>query len=164
MCDKFRTPRVDALCAEYGQHVGRLVRRTLPDGVFHITTRGLVDRAIFEDDIDRLRFLSLVRRNVRKHDWRIEAFCLLTTHYHLVVATTVERLSEGMRRLNGDYARAFNRRHGRRGHLFSERFSSWVVEGDDYQTSTIEYVLLNPVRAGLCKTPEEWPWSGQRSR
>jgi len=60
---------------------------------------------------------------------------------------------------NGDYARAFNRRHARRGHLFGQRFSSWVVEGEEYLENTIRYVLLNPVRAGLCRHPNEWRWS-----
>jgi putative transposase len=60
---------------------------------------------------------------LRGNGWQIEAYCLMTTHFHLVLATKVDALSAGMERLNGDYARSFNHRHNRRGHLFAERFS-----------------------------------------
>jgi hypothetical protein len=63
--------------------------------------------------------------------------------------------------LNGVYAQRFNRRHGRRGHLFGDRFWASVVE-DDHDVRAARYILLNPVRAGLCELPEEWRWSWSR--
>jgi REP element-mobilizing transposase RayT len=132
----------------------------LADGLFQVTTRGVGETEVFRDDLDRRLFLRLFATIAKRHRWRVEAFCLMTTHYHLVVVAIVADLSRGMQRLNGDYARGFNRRHGRRGHLWSERFASWVIDDDLHLENTIRYVLLNPVRAGLCKGPEEWPWSG----
>ena len=87
----------------------------------------------------------------------------MTNHYHLVVETELEHLSAGMQRLNGVYAQAFNRRNKRWGHLFGERFASWVVEDENHLARTIEYVLHNPVRAGLVDRPEDWPWSASRN-
>jgi len=81
------------------------------------------------------------------------------THYHLVLAASRERLSHGMRRLNGAYARRFNKRHGRRGHLFDERFASFAIEDDRHLGAAIDYVLQNPVKAGLCHDARDWPWS-----
>jgi REP element-mobilizing transposase RayT len=81
------------------------------------------------------------------------------TNYHLVLAATRPRLSDGMRRLNGDYARRFNKRHGRRGHLFDERFSSFAVEDERHLEAAIHYVLQNPVRAGLCDEARDWTWA-----
>jgi putative transposase len=68
-------------------------------------------------------------------------------------------LSAGMHRLNGRYAQWFNQRHGFDGHLFQGRFSSKLVESDGHLLSSIRYVLRNPVEAGLCAVPEDWPWS-----
>jgi REP element-mobilizing transposase RayT len=86
------------------------------------------------------------------------------THYHLVVEAKCEQMSHAVHRLNGLYAQGFNRRHERRGHLFENRFSSWVIRDEEHLNSTIRYVLENPVRAGLCAEPEAWPWSWSHKR
>jgi putative transposase len=144
--------------------VARPLRRNLPDGFFHVTARGVAHARIFLDDHDRRHFLALLAGTVRSCDWRCHAFCLMTTHYHLVLETTRERLSRGVQRLNGRHAEAFNARHARRGHLFGGRFASWIIGSDQHLHETCRYVLLNPVRAGLCGSPEEWRWSASRFR
>jgi len=144
--------------------MARILRTQLPDGVFHVTTRGVDHVAIFRDGLDRRRFLSLLGECVERFRWEVYAFCLMTTHYHLVLGTTVEAMALGMHRLNGIHALQFNRRHKRWGHLFGDRYASWVVDSDEYVTAAVEYVLNNPVRAGLCARPEEWPWSGLNPR
>jgi putative transposase len=88
----------------------------------------------------------------------------MTTHYHLLLTAEQENLSKAMQRLNGKYARWFNGRHGRWGHLFGERFASWVVDDEDHFDNTVEYILQNPVRAGLCRRAEDWPWSAVDER
>jgi putative transposase len=84
--------------------------------------------------------------------------------YHLILRARRADLSAGMRRLNGVYAQRFNRRYGRRGHLFGDRFASWVIGSEEHLTAAVGYVLLNPVRAGLCGRAEDWPWSGVAPR
>jgi REP element-mobilizing transposase RayT len=84
------------------------------------------------------------------------------THYHLVLEAERALLSRGMHRLNGLYAQSFNERHERRGHLFGDRFVSRVVEDERYLRAACRYVVGNPVRAGLCTQPEDWPWSASR--
>jgi hypothetical protein len=64
-----------------------------------------------------------------------------------------------MQRLNGTYAQAFNSRHGVDGHLFQGRFKSLLVESNWHLLELSRYVVLNPVRAGLCESPGDWPWS-----
>jgi putative transposase len=143
----------------YGGDMARIRRRQLSDGVFHVTARGVAREPIFRDDTDRILFLRLLAESTRHDAWRCHAFCLMGTHYHLVVETTVARLSGGLHRLNGVYAQLFNRRHARRGHLFGDRFHAWVVADDEHLTATCRYVLDNPVRAGLCPRADDWPWS-----
>ena len=91
------------------------------------------------------------------------ALCLMTTHYHLVLETTRENLSDGIQHLSGTHALRFNKRHRRTGHLFGARFGSRVIEGEDYLAAAIDYVWHNPVRAGLVERPEDWPWSHIRT-
>jgi REP element-mobilizing transposase RayT len=140
--------------------VPRRARADLPSGIYHVTNRGIDDAAIYLDDIDRKTFLTLLGRVVGRHDWTCHAFCLMTTHYHLIVETDHSRLSQGMRRLNGGYAQSFNERHDRRGHLFGSRYSVYVIDREGHFEKSCLYVLENPVRAGLCEVPSEWPWSG----
>jgi putative transposase len=137
----------------------RLPRSQLDDGFFHATARANCGSALFVDDLDRLDFLQLLRSTVDLFDWRCHAHCLMGTHYHLVLEASRTQLSEGMRRLNGDYARRFNKRHGRRGHLFEERFSSFVLRDEQHLEAAVEYVLQNPVKAGLCTHARDWQWS-----
>jgi hypothetical protein len=87
----------------------------------------------------------------------------METHYHLLLETPNADLSRGMQRLNSSYAQAFNATWGFVGHLFQGRFHATVVESDWHFLEAVRYVLLNPVRAGLCASPAEWPWSNFRS-
>ena len=88
----------------------------------------------------------------------VEAACVMSTHYHAVVKATVAQLSRMMQWLHSRYTCAFNKRQGRFGHAFAERFHSKVVEEEDVY-DRCGYVLGNPVNAGLCRTIQEWPWS-----
>src|SRR5919197_1885348 len=146
--------------------MGRIARRILLPvrGIAHVTTRGVDGMLVFLDDDDRRHFLSLLAYVARSHLWDIHAFCLMGNHYHLVVEATLEDLSDGLRLLNGAYAREFNARHGRRGHLWGDRYWSEPIEDDAQLAATIAYVLENPVRAGLCDGPDDWAWSGISSR
>src|SRR5262245_54439655 len=87
----------------------------------------------------------------------------MTNHYHLVVDTPESNLSAGMRQLNGVYTQAFNRRHQRVGHLFQGRFSGILVERLSHLLELARYVVLNPVRAGIVRAPEDYRWSSLRA-
>ena len=100
---------------------------------------------------------------VARYDWTCHAFCLMTSHYHLVVRTPNPDLARGMQRLNGSYAASFNRRHGEEGHVFFRRYASRLVQTEAHLLEVFRYVALNPVRAGICRDPADWPWSFYRS-
>jgi REP-associated tyrosine transposase len=139
--------------------VARLPRYLL-DGTFHhVTARATGDHALFVDDDDRTHCMSLLRYSTRRWRWTLHAFCLMTTHYHLVIEAPLERLSRGMHRLNGMYATGFNERHRRRGRLFADRFASFVIRDEEHFAATCEYVFQNPVKAGLCTRADDWRWS-----
>jgi putative transposase len=129
------------------------------EGFFHVTARGTGREPIFVVDLDRLEFSELLRSTSERFLWLCDTHCLMGAHYHLILNASREALSAGMQRLNGVYAQRFNRRHGRRGHLFATRFSAWVVRDEHHLEAARRYVLDNPVRAGLCQQAEDWPWS-----
>jgi putative transposase len=142
--------------------VARLRRSDLPDGIYHVTARGVNRGPIFLDDEDRRVFLRLLGDTIDRFAWRCHVFCLMGTHYHLVVESIRELLSAGLHRLNGVYAQLFNKRHERSGHLFGDRFHAWLLDDEEHFRETCRYVLQNPVRAGLCHDARDWPWSGRR--
>jgi putative transposase len=137
-------------------------RYELPEyAIFHVTARGAGRIAIYREDDDRRAFLALFAAVTTKFEWSCHAFCLMTNHYHLVVECFLQALSGGLQRLNGVYAQSFNAKHARWGHLFGERFWCKPVDEDDLAV-VCEYVLSNPIRAGLCDTIADWPWSACR--
>ena len=142
----------------------RRPRQNLEGTVFHVVSRGVAGQLIFEDDFDRSRFVWQLNEVSERFGWRVIAWCLMGTHFHLVVECDLEQLSLAVHRLNCLYAMYFNRRHNRRGHLFENRFSSWVVRDEAHLEATVGYVLENPVRAGLCRQASEWRWSWPRLR
>ncbi|MCC6221927.1 MAG: transposase [Thermoleophilia bacterium] len=106
-----------------------------------------------------MSFLSLLGHIVQRYGWVCHAYCLMGSHYHLLVQTPEANLGTGMCDLNGGHARGYNSRHGRRGALFGGRFRSTLITKESHLLEAARYVVLNPVRAGLCQWPWDWPWS-----
>jgi putative transposase len=134
-------------------------RIQLEDGIYHVATRGNRRGPIFLSGDDRELFLRILRRVVLRHGWELHAFCQMTNHYHLVLTTREPNLSAGMCVLNGHYARAFNEIHGLTGHVFERRFHAEIVSTERHMLALSSYVVANPVRARLCRWPEQWAWS-----
>ena len=124
-----------------------------------MTNRGNNRASIFSDEIDYLTFLRLLANVVTTRGWSRHAYCLMPNHYHLLLEAPELDLPVGMRLLNGRYARRFNLRHDRSGHVFQGRYAAEPVSRDEHVIEACRYIVLNPVRAGLCSRPEEWPWS-----
>ena len=138
----------------------RAPRELVPSGRYHVIGRGTGGGFLFRDAADRNHFLKLLVRSVNRFRWSCLTYCLLGTHYHLLVETPEPNLDRGMHRLLGPYAQAFNRRHGRFGHLVAERYTALPVEGEEQTLGVFRYIALNPVVAGVCKKPAQWLWSG----
>ena len=139
--------------------MARPLRLEFAGALYHLTARGNARAKIFSDDDDRRRFLELLGKEVDQQGWQLYAYCLMDNHYHLLVETPEPNLAAGMRRFNGVYTQAFNRRHGRVGHVFQGRYKSILVDKDSYGLELCRYLVLNPVRARMVKRPEHWHWS-----
>ena len=139
--------------------MARPLRLEFAGACYHLTARGDRQEPIFDDDGDRLVFLDLLAKEVLQQGWKLYAFCLMGNHYHLLLETPEPNLVQGMRRLNGVYTQAFNRRHDRVGHVLQGRYKSILVDKQNYLMELCRYVVLNPVRAGIVASVEGWHWS-----
>jgi putative transposase len=139
----------------------RQPRTHLGDGAYHAFNRGVAKMTLFYDGADFGGFRALLESVACRFRWVVHTYCLMPNHYHLVLAAPQRDLSADMHRLNGLYARGFNDRYERVGHVFQNRFGARAIEGDAHVEAVCNYVLENPVRAGLCERPEDWPWSGR---
>lgn len=139
----------------------RTARVKCSEALYHISERGNERRAIFNDDTDRIRFLDIVRRNQTKYGFGIYAYCLMTNHLHLLVASHGADISQVMKSINISYVIYFNRKYQRCGHLFQDRFRSELVDSNEYIMEVSRYIHLNPLRAGMVsnETIHEYPWS-----
>ena len=143
--------------------MARRIRLDGPSVAHHVMVRGVGGSAIFLDGGDRQDFVDRLCRLFPECGARCFAWVLLSNHAHLVLQTDAGALSRVMRRLNTGYAVRFNRRQGRRGYLFMDRFRSRIVQNDADLVGLIRYVHQNPIEAGLVRSLDElaaYPWSG----
>jgi putative transposase len=143
--------------------VPRPPRLQVAGGLYHVTAHSNVGRVVFQDDVERAQFLAFLEVGLARYRWSCRSYCLLSTHYHLLVVTPEPDLSAGMQYVNGRFAQWANWYRSERSHLFEGRFGAVLVETESHALEAHRYIALNPVRAGLVRDPEEWPWSSFRA-
>ncbi len=139
--------------------MARPLRLEFAGALYHITSRGDRREDIYRDNGDREQWLEILGQVCKRFNWIIHGYCLMSNHYHLLAETVDGNLSRGMRQLNGLYTQQFNRRYHESGHLFQGRYKAILVQKEAYLIELVRYVVLNPVRAGMVRRPEDWVWS-----
>ena len=138
-------------------------RLVVPGFAHHITQRGGRKQKTFFDESDYAVYIRGVRERLAEVEISIWAYCLMPNHVHFVaVPRTEDALSKLFGHVHAQYARAVNKAHDWQGHLWQERFFSTVMD-EQHTVAAMRYVEQNPVRAGLCKRPDEWLWSSARA-
>jgi putative transposase len=135
----------------------------LPDVAVHVIQRGNNRAACFVRDEDRRVYLFHLSRMLPKAGCLLHAFCLMTNHVHLLL-TAAELNGCGllMKSIGELYARYFNKTYKRSGYLWEGRYKSCLVQAEEYVLACYRYIDLNPVRAGLVRRADEYPWSSYR--
>lgn len=128
--------------------MARSLRIHVPDGWYHVMSRGNGGETLYRSDEDRRRFLGLVAELPGRFGTEVHAFVLMDNHYHLLVRCRRTDVSETLRWLQTAYAVRFNWAHQRRGHVFQGRFKSVLIRDDGALDRVARYVHLNPVRIG----------------
>jgi len=128
----------------------------------HVMNRGIKGENIFPDDDAKSYFLKLL--TIKAHDRRIKvlSYCIMDNHYHLILQNTSGKLSDFMKQLNGGYGFYYRERVGGKGYVFQSRFKSTLIENEKYLRIAILYVLLNPSRKLIAKSPWDYGWSSIR--
>jgi putative transposase len=137
-------------------------REEAAGGIHHVIPRGNGRERIVHDDRDRHAYVTRFTRVQRELRWLCHASCLLDTHHHAIIETEDANLGIGMRRLMGGHSRWVNVRHGRTGSVFQPHFWSRRIQDDAWFFRACLYAVLNPVAAGACSHPAEWPWCSYR--
>ena len=139
--------------------------RILVDGgTYHVLTRGNNGQPVFHGDADFQRYLQLLATYVKEHDLRLYHFALMPNHVHLVLEVSRgPMLSKAMSGLNLSYMFYYRKRYRYTGHLWQGRFKSLLIDRDSYLLECGRYVELNPVRAGMTRTPGEYLWTSYRT-
>ncbi len=137
----------------------RTARKASRTNIFHVMLRGINRQDIFEDDEDRLQFMTILCRCRELSGFRLHAFVLMSNLIHLLIEPAGETLDMVFRRIETRYAVWYNRKYQRAGHLFQDRFRSESIETEQYYKTVLRYILQNPMKAGLEKRPGSYRWS-----
>ena len=140
----------------------RSARKKSNSDIYHIILRGINKQRIFEDDKDNQYFLEKLKTYKDISGYEIYAYCLMSNHNHLLMKEGEEPLSTAFRRLGASYVYWYNWKYSRNGHLFQDRFKSEPVETDEYFLTVMRYIHQNPLKAGIVKDIQEYPWSSYR--
>jgi putative transposase len=140
--------------------MARLPRLILAGQPHHVILRGNNRQAIFHSDLDRAHLLATLGNAASQYRVSVHAYVLMDNHLHLLATPpSAEALSRMMQSLGRRYVGWFNARHRRSGTLWEGRYRAGLIEGERHLLACMRYIELNPVRAGLCVEPAQWPWS-----
>ena len=139
--------------------MSRPLRIEYPGAWYHVMNRGRRSEKIFSGPTDYYRFIDLLVDSCEMWNVRINAFCLMPNHYHLLIHTPDGNLSRCMRHINGVYTQRYNWIHDCDGQLFRGRFKSILVDGNSYLLQLVRYIHRNPLRSGLTDNMDNYKWS-----
>ncbi|MFA6940681.1 MAG: transposase [Clostridiaceae bacterium] len=130
------------------------------DFIYHVMSRSISDIPMFRDDKDKDKYLFYAKKYQKKFDFKVYAYCLMTTHAHLLIDANGADISKFMHGINQSYAQYFNNKYDRHGHVFQDRFKSKVVGDNDYLFTVSAYIHNNPTGIkGYEKCPEDYKYS-----
>ena len=139
--------------------MARIARVVVPNVAHHVTQRGNRRQQVFFYDDDYRKYKLLLSEYCSQNSVEVMAYCLMPNHVHLIlVPTTLDGLRSAVGETHRRYTRYINFREGWRGYLWQGRFASFPMD-EHHLWAAIRYVELNPVRARLCKRPQDWSWS-----
>ena len=147
----------------YVHPMSRFARVVAVDVPHHVTQRGNARQVILGSDENRVTYLALLRQYADLHGLGLVGYCLMSNHVHLIaVPHAQESLAQALKQAHGRYATYWNARQASSGHVWQGRFYSCPLD-ESHLWEALRYVELNPVRANMVASAEEWRWSSGRA-
>ena len=137
-------------------------RKPSPIEIYHVIYRGINKQRIFEDKEDYAMFLNIMRKYQPDCGFQLYAYCLMSNHIHLVIRPGSMPLGQVFQHIVPSFVIWYNIKYQRVGHLFQTRFMSVPVKNEVHLLTVVRYVHQNPVKAGLCDSPEKYEYSSFR--
>lgn len=137
----------------------RAARKKSATGIYHIMVRAINREYIYQDEIDKDKFLEMMEKVKKDTKFELYAYCLMDNHAHFLIKENEISISEIMKKLCGNYGAWYNYRHHRIGHVFQDRFKSEIIESNTYFITVLKYILNNPVKANIIEEAQEYKWS-----
>ena len=142
--------------------MARPLRIEYPGAWYHVMNRGANRNKIFYKDEDYDLFMKVLLEACGLFNVYITAYCLMSTHYHIVVNTPEGNLSRFMRHLDGVYTQRYNRQYKKNGSLFRGRYKAILIQADEYLRQVIKYVYKNPLKAKIVDNLSNYKWSSHQ--
>ncbi|HKQ84361.1 MAG TPA: transposase [Steroidobacteraceae bacterium] len=160
-----RCPTASALHSHYATDAAmpRPLRLHAPGATYHVTMRGNHRQNIFFNPTDRHRLSEIISTVIERFQARVHAYCYMSNHVHLLIQVCDAPLGRLMLRIAGQYARQTQATLHTTGHLFEKRYHPTLVDTDSYLTELLRYIHLNPVRARIVASPDQYPWSSHHA-
>ncbi len=143
--------------------MGRELRVIDPDSVYHVVSTGSNKGPIAWTGDDYDSPVRELAKAATRYKWEVYAWCVMTTHHHVVVRAPKNGLSAGFQLVNGSHSRRMSRRYTRTAHLFHNRPTVIEMQSQAHLVAGILYVVRNPIAAGICERASQWPFSSYRA-
>jgi len=141
----------------------RFPRNHINTTFLHVMTQGINKQYIFDKPEDIKYYIKIMYRLLEEHNIKIIAYCIMNNHAHILIKTDfLKELSKYMQRLNTKYAKYYNKKYDRVGYVFRDRYKSEGIYGKKHLYNCIKYIYDNPVKAGICLSAEDYPYSNYK--
>lgn len=143
--------------------MARKTRIEFEGALYHVIVRGNQKRKVFKSDDDFRSYLDILQRYKARYPFSLYAYVLMSNHIHLLMETGKIPLNKILQGINQSYTMYFNRKYKTVGHLFQGRYKSILCEKDAYLLALVKYIHLNPVRAKIAQSPDDYLWSSHKA-
>lgn len=138
-------------------------RKSIQTEYLHVMTQGINKSYIFQKDEDIKYYIKIMYEIKKEYNIQIIAYCIMNNHAHILIKTeSIEKLSRYMQRMNTKYGKYYNKKYGRVGFVFRNRFKSEGIYSEEHLYNCINYIYENPVKAGICKHASDYKYSNYK--
>ena len=143
-------------------NIPRRGRRESATSIYHVVSRGINKEAIFKEQRERTRMLNLIRENLEEYDVEIYAYCIMPNHFHLLIKADLKELASFIAIILAKFAKYYNQKHNRVGHVFQGRYKSQCVEDIAYFWNCLRYIHKNPLYLEEIKDIKDYKYSSMK--